>query len=74
MVLTDGVHLVSDGNLVELHDFAKRINLSPRYYQRGHYDLLGRKHASALQHGAVQVSSRELVRRMIGRARSRRSV
>ena len=39
MLWTDGVHLVSDTSLDELHEFAARIGLKREWYQKGHYDM-----------------------------------
>lgn len=69
-ILTDGVHLVSDVSEEELHDFAWQIGLRRRWYQRGHYDLMGYRREAALKHGAVMVTTRECViarRQMKGR-------
>jgi hypothetical protein len=59
-------HLVTDGNIEELHEFAAQIGLSPGRFQdhprHPHYDLRpsGREIAIAL--GAVEVSTSELAR------------
>ena len=44
MIYTDGVHMVSDDNLAELHVFAKKIDLKRHFYEgvrknHPHYDL-----------------------------------
>ena len=53
MLWTDGVHLVSDANLAELHEFAARIGLKREWYQKGHYDMTAPwRVARALRAGA----------------------
>jgi Protein of unknown function (DUF4031) len=61
-------HLVSDKSLEELHAFAERIGLRREWFQRKsipHYDLTGDAYRLALEHGAILVSSREIVRRAV---------
>ena len=79
MILTDGVHLVSDHSLNELHKFARRIGLKPEWFQDGlpgvdgpgaevhpHYDLTtARMAAKAERLGASRVDTRKLLRRMV---------
>lgn len=70
MILTDGVHLVSDQSLDELHRFASLIGLTRRWYQkrRPHYDVTAKwRQEWAIGMGAIRVSPRELVRRMVRR-------
>jgi hypothetical protein len=68
VIVTDGTHLMSsDGNLVELHAFAKRLGLKPGWFQGHarhlHYDLTtGRMSRKAVYLGAKVVLTRELVR------------
>ncbi len=67
MILTDGVHLISDISLEELHDFVRRMGFRRPWYHdhpvHPHYDLITRNTFScALDLGARLVSSRELVR------------
>lgn len=67
MIYTDGIHLISSESLAELHVFALKIGLkrqwlhySPRF---PHYDLLtDTARARAIEAGAIQARSRELVR------------
>ncbi len=60
-------HMATDGPIEELHRFAERMGLSRSRLQHHrlvpHYDLrpLGRERAIAL--GAIEVSSKELLRR-----------
>ena len=57
-------HLVSDSSLDELHAFAERIGLPPAAFDRDHYDIPERLYRRAVEHGAVEVRSPELVRRL----------
>ncbi|MCJ7527469.1 MAG: DUF4031 domain-containing protein [Methyloceanibacter sp.] len=58
-ILTDGLHLVSNSSLDELHEFAASIGLKRCWYRRGHYDLFGNKLSVAVAHGAKTVHPRE---------------
>ncbi|MEE1929645.1 DUF4031 domain-containing protein [Streptomyces sp. TRM 70351] len=57
-------HLVSDESLAELHAFAARLGAPARAFDRDHYDLPAARYADAVRLGAVEVGSRELVRRL----------
>jgi Protein of unknown function (DUF4031) len=65
-------HLVSDHSLEELHDFAARLGVPPRAFDRDHYDVPETAHARALSLGAEAVTSRELLRRLIAAGLRRR--
>ena len=70
-------HLVSDTSFEELHEFAAGLGI-PRYrFQGDHYDLPPHLRARAVEHGAHEVSTRELTQRMAGprgdRVRARRA-
>lgn len=69
MILTDGMHLASDNSLEELHRFASLIGLKRRWFQGRrlpHYDVTVKwRQEWAEGMGAVRVSPRELVRRMV---------
>jgi len=70
VILTDGVHLVSDKSPQELRAFADSIGLKGCWYRRGHYDLWGNKLGLALRAGAEMTSRRECARmrrRMLGK-------
>ncbi|WP_344881118.1 DUF4031 domain-containing protein [Zhihengliuella alba] len=58
-------HLVSDASLEELQAFAERAGLPPRAFDRDHYDVPERRYEQLVALGAVPVSGRELVRRLI---------
>ncbi|GAA3096178.1 MULTISPECIES: DUF4031 domain-containing protein [Nonomuraea] len=65
-------HLVSDASLDELHDFAGRLGVPPRAFDRDHYDVPETVHAAAVELGAEAVSSRELLQRLIAAGLRRR--
>ncbi len=59
-------HMATDGDLAALHDLATRIGVR-RYFQNHsvhpHYDLVPSKRRMAVALGAVEVDSKELVKR-----------
>ncbi|GAA5046755.1 DUF4031 domain-containing protein [Streptomyces similanensis] len=55
-------HLVSDVSYAELHVFAADLGLPRRAFDRDHYDLPAHRYPDAVAAGAVEVSSREVVR------------
>lgn len=69
MIITDGVHLISDRSLGELHDFAFDIGLKKCWFQGGkrrhpHYDLPKKVRLAVLiEWGAQMVTVKELVRK-----------
>ncbi|MCM2420020.1 DUF4031 domain-containing protein [Streptomyces sp. RKAG293] len=65
-------HLVSDVSYDELHAFAARLGCPPRAFERDHYDVPAARYASAVELGAVEVGSKEIVRRLIGAGLRRR--
>jgi hypothetical protein len=67
-------HLVSDLSHAELHDFAVRLGVPARAFDRDHYDVPESVHARAVSLGAHAVSSRELLRRLIDAGLRRRKV
>jgi hypothetical protein len=64
-------HLATDGSLEELHAFARTIGVPSLAFHGDakfpHYDLRERHRALAVAHGALEVSSKELVRILTGR-------
>lgn len=73
VILTDGVHLVSDHSICDLHDFAWSMGLKRCWYRgvrkgHPHYDLTTpKKLEAAIAAGARLVTTRELLRRMAKR-------
>ncbi|CAL9481210.1 DUF4031 domain-containing protein [Streptomyces sp. enrichment culture] len=55
-------HLVSDVSYDELHAFAEALGVPRRAFERDHYDLPAHRYPDAVRAGAVEVSSREVVR------------
>ncbi|WP_425831049.1 DUF4031 domain-containing protein [Streptomyces fractus] len=69
-------HLVSDVSYDELHAFAEGLGVPPRAFERDHYDLPSHRYGDAVRAGAVEIGSKELVRRLTEaglRRRKRRS-
>ena len=54
--------MISDTSLDELHQFAQLLGIPARGFHGDHYDLPQHIRDKAVQHGAVTVSSREIVR------------
>jgi hypothetical protein len=57
-------HLVSDVSYDELHAFAARLGAPPRAFERDHYDIPSERYPDAVSLGAVEIGSKELVRRL----------
>ncbi|KOG21275.1 MULTISPECIES: DUF4031 domain-containing protein [Streptomyces] len=57
-------HLVSDVSFDELHAFAASIGAPPRAFERDHYDIPSDRYADAVAGGAIEVGSKELLRRL----------
>ena len=57
-------HLVSDASYAELHAFAASIGCPHRAFDRDHYDVPSARYADAVRAGAVEIGSKELVRRL----------
>ena len=57
-------HLVSDVSYEELHAFAAAIGCPLRAFERDHYDVPSHRYADAVAAGAVEIGSKELVRRL----------
>jgi hypothetical protein len=57
-------HLVSDSDLAELHEFAGRLGCRRVGFQGDHYDIDVVTRDRAIELGAIELDSRELVRRM----------
>jgi Protein of unknown function (DUF4031) len=57
-------HLVSDESFEELHAFARAAGIPERGFERDHYDVPESHRPAVVAAGAVEVSSKELVRRI----------
>jgi hypothetical protein len=58
-------HLVSDVSFDELHLFADGLGVPRRAFERDHYDIPSRRYADVVAAGAVEVTSREVVRLLV---------
>ncbi|MBA2552410.1 MAG: DUF4031 domain-containing protein [Geodermatophilaceae bacterium] len=65
-------HLCSDLSFNELHEFARRLGVSERGFERDHYDLPSDLYDDALALGAEPVPSQQLVRRLYAAGLRRR--
>jgi hypothetical protein len=65
-------HLASDTSYDELHAFAARLGIPERGFDRDHYDVPSEWYDAMLDAGAVPVSSRDLVARLIASGLRRR--
>ncbi|MFE9922353.1 DUF4031 domain-containing protein [Streptomyces sp. NPDC005774] len=59
-------HLVSDVSYDELHAFAAALGVPRRAFERDHYDIPQHRYTDVVLAGAVEVSSREVVRLLHG--------
>ncbi|WP_225097952.1 DUF4031 domain-containing protein [Streptomyces sp. CoH27] len=55
-------HLISDVSYDELHAFAEKLEVPRRAFDGDHYDIPAHRYADVVAAGAVEVSSREVVR------------
>ncbi|MGQ0844796.1 MAG: DUF4031 domain-containing protein [Sporichthyaceae bacterium] len=53
-------HVASDLSLAELHEFAARVGIPPRAFDRDHYDVPSDWYASMVDAGARPVASRDI--------------
>jgi hypothetical protein len=58
-------HLVSDESYDELHAMADALGIERRWFQGDHHDVPEDYRQRAIELGAVPVTSRELIRRLI---------
>lgn len=58
-------HLISDSSLDELHAFAAELGLPDRAFGGDHYDIPADVRLIAIEHGAIPVSSREIVKALL---------
>ena len=65
-------HLASDTSYDELHAFARGVGIPQRGFDRDHYDVPSEWYDDMLAAGAVPVTSRELVSRLLSAGLRRR--
>lgn len=58
--------MVSDVSLEELHEFAQSLEISKRGFHGDHYDVPLHIREMAVSRGALEVTSRELLRALNG--------
>ena len=58
-------HLVSDTSYDELHEVAARLGIPRRAFQGDHYDLPEELRDAAVDVGALPVTGRELITRLL---------
>ena len=66
MIYTDGIHLITDSNIEELHEFASKIGLQRAWFQNKnknhpHYDIWGTMLQRALKAGAQKIEPIKIV-------------
>jgi muramoyltetrapeptide carboxypeptidase len=65
-------HLASDTSYAELHRFAQSLGIPQRGFDRDHYDIPAERYDAVVAAGAVPVSSRELISRLLAAGLRRR--
>ena len=65
-------HLASDTSFEELHAFARELGIPERGFDRDHYDVPSEWYDEAVAAGAVPVSSRALIMRLVAAGLRRR--
>ncbi|WP_432477536.1 DUF4031 domain-containing protein [Nocardioides sp. GXQ0305] len=65
-------HLASDTSYDELHAFARTVGIPERGFDRDHYDVPSEWYDDMLAAGAVPVTSRDLVSRLVAAGLRRR--
>ena len=65
-------HLASDTSYDELHAFARELGIPERGFDRDHYDVPAEWYEEAVARGAVPVTSRELIVRLVAAGLRRR--
>lgn len=65
-------HLASDTSYDELHAFARELGIPERGFDRDHYDVPSEWYDEVVARGAVEVSSRVLVGRLVAAGLRRR--
>jgi hypothetical protein len=54
-------HMISDTSVSELKEFAQKMGIPERGFQGDHFDLPDHMRSIAIEHGAREVSSREIL-------------
>jgi hypothetical protein len=65
-------HLASDTSYDELHAFARELGIPERGFDRDHYDVPEEWYTEAVAAGAVPITSRELIMRLVAAGLRRR--
>ena len=65
-------HLASDTSYDELHAFARDLGIPERGFDRDHYDVPSEWYDQVVDLGVEEVSSRELIRRLLAAGLRRR--
>lgn len=65
-------HVASDTSYEELHAFARALGIPDRGFDRDHYDVPEEWYEQVVAAGAVPVTSRELVARLLAAGLRRR--
>lgn len=65
-------HLASDESFEELHAFARTVGVPARGFDRDHYDVPADHYQRMVDAGAVPVTSRELITRLLAAGLRRR--
>lgn len=65
-------HVASDSSYEELHAFARELGIPDRGFDRDHYDVPEEWYEQVVAAGAVPVTSRELVARLVSAGLRRR--
>ena len=59
-------HMISDTSVSELKEFAQKMGIPERGFQGDHFDLPEHMRSVAIEHGAREVSSREILQALYG--------
>ena len=65
-------HVASDTSYDELHAFARQLGIPERGFDRDHYDVPAEYYETVVALGAQEVTSRELVQRLVAAGLRRR--
>lgn len=65
-------HLASDSSYAELHRFAQSLGIPQRGFDRDHYDIPAERYDAVVAAGALPVTSRELIARLLAAGLRRR--